>query len=430
MRFLNFRERDVVSVGHGGQLSEREADGIEKLAKFLPGGSLAWKRHAVHFGPFCGVLRTPEVTIELLPKIGRGLGTAADMRGLLVAMLAAAGELRLAKVGQADLGRQTTHLLDIFILDFCDRVRVALRGGVIALYTEKSENLNAIRGRLQLTEHLRRNAFDQSQLLCRFDERTIDNPFNCALKGVLRLLLSHSLDPRTQASVTSLLHRLDGVADRPVRVADLDALRFDRTNDHWRNVFDQVRSLLAGLFPDVRIGDGSGSALLFNMERLFEDVLGRRIMRECRKLVGRQLHVELQKPQRTLATTEFRLRPDITIQDDNQVVAILDAKWKQLTPSEPNADVSSADAYQMNAYASRYQCNRLALIYPASASCAPGHVRQFRFQTPGQSILDVVAVDIHDLAFGSTMPAGLEGVIPSERSWKQNKGVDRICVDA
>ena len=175
----------------------------------------------------------------------------------------------------------------------------------------------------------------------------------------------------------------------------------------------------------MRLGDARGSVLLFNMERLFEEVLGRRIMRESRKFIGSQLHVELQKPQLHLATTGFRLRPDITIQNDDQVVAILDAKWKQLVPSEPNADVSSADAYQMNAYASRYRCNSLALVYPASARCAPGYVREFRFQTPGQPILDVVAVDIHDLAFGDAMPAGLERVILSDRSWNQDQN-DRL----
>ena len=386
MKYLSLRERDVIRVGSDGQLSQREADSIAKLATFLPKGSLGWEHRALRFGPFCGVLRTREVSIELLPKIDRGLETTTDKRGLLVAMLAAAGKLRLAKVGQAGLARQTIHLLDIFIQDFCARVKAALRVGVIALYTERSENLKAIRGKLQLTKHLRRNAFDRSQLLCRFDEHTIDNPFNRALKGVLRLLLGHSLDPQTKSRVTSLLHRLDEVADRPVQIADLNALSFDRTNNHWRDVFSQARFLLAGLFPDVRIGDAWGSALLFNMERLFEEVLGRRIMRESRKLVGRQLHVDLQKPQRHLSTTDFRLRPDITIQDDDQVVAILDAKWKQLIPSEPNAGVSSADAYQMNAYASRYRCKRITLIYPASGRCAPGRVREFRFQTSGQPI--------------------------------------------
>lgn len=411
MKYLSLRERDLVPVGADGPLSEREADGIARLAAQLPKGSLGWEYRALRFGPFCGVLRTPEVTVELLPKIDSRLDTTTNARGLLVGMLAAAGELRLTKVGEAGLGRQTTHLLDIFIQDFCSRVKAALHGGAIASYTERTENLNAIRGRLQLTEHLRRNAFDRSHLMCRFDERTIDNPFNRALKAVLRVLLDHALNPKTKAIATSLLHRFDQVADQPVNAAALEALPFDRTNSHWREVFDQAKRLLAGLYPDVRFGDAQGSALLFNMERLFEEVLARRIRRECRKLVGRRLQVESQKPQRLLATTGFLLRPDITVRDADTIVAILDAKWKQLDPDEPNSGVSSADAYQMNAYSNRYQCERLALLYPASPRCPAGLVREFSFQTPIRPMLNVLALDIFDLVFGKSLPPELERVI-------------------
>src|SRR5690606_23749856 len=92
----------------------------------------------------------------------------------------------------------------------------ALRGGAIARYSERTENLNAIRGRLELTEHLRTNAFDRSHLLCRFDERSIDNPYNQALKAVLRILLGLALSPRTRAMVAAFLHRFDEVSDRRV----------------------------------------------------------------------------------------------------------------------------------------------------------------------------------------------------------------------
>ena len=411
MRYLTLRERDVVRVGHGHELSEREADGIAKLAEILPRGSVGWEHRALRFGPFCGVLRTPELTIELLPKTDRGSAPVAEPRGLLVAMLAATGRVRFPGVGDAGLGHQAIHLLDVFIHDFCDRVKIALRGGAIAAYIERNENLRELRGRLRLTEHLLQNAFNQSRVLCRFDERTIDNPFNRALKHVLRVLLSHAVDPQTRASVTSLLHRLDEVADRRVRVADLDVLRFDRTNERWRDVFDQAKGLLAGLFPDVRAGNTEGSALLFNMERLFEDVLGWRIARMCRTLVGAGSRVEFQRPQRTLASSDFLLRPDVTVFVHDRLVVILDAKWKELKPDEPHADVSSADAYQMNAYAGRYRCNRLVLVYPSSSRCAPGHVREFYLQTPGQPVVEVVAVDLYDLALGSGPLAGLEGML-------------------
>ena len=416
MRFLTYCEREVVSVGHGCELSETEADGIAKLSDVLPYGAVGWEHRALRFGPFCGVVRTPGLTIELLPKVDRGITSVAEPRGLLVAMLAATGRLRFPRIGDAELRHQTTHLLDIFIQDFCDRVKRALQTGAISAYIEMNENLRALRGRLRLTEHLLQNAFDQSRVLCQFDDRTIDNPFNRTLKHTLRVLLDQALDPRTRAKVISLLHRLDEVADRRVHISDFDALRFDRTNNQWRDVFDQARRLLAGLFPDVRAGDAGGSALLFNMERLFEEVLGQRILRLCRTFFNLRARVELQNPQRHLAKEDFLLRPDICIFSHDQLVAILDAKWKQLRQDEAHADVSSADAYQMNAYASRYQCNRLVLVYPASATCAPGHVREFCLQTPGRPTIDVIAVDLHDLAFGTNALFGLEGVLAKMRA--------------
>ncbi|ALA18521.1 MULTISPECIES: McrC family protein [unclassified Chelatococcus] len=419
MRRLTFRERESVSIGPVGEISELEAEGIAKLAGRLPPGVLAWGHRSLKFGPFCGVLQTEQLAIEILPKIDHDSDSSKDMRGLLVAMLARAGELGSKRVGDAGLGQQRSHLLDVFIEDFCSQVKSALRGGAIARYSEKTENLKAIRGRLELTEHLRTNAFDRSHLLCRFDERSIDNPYNQALKAVLRILLGFALSPRTRAMVTAFLHRFDEVTDRRLRVRDIESLRLDRTIRHWEPVFARARWLLSGLYPDVRTGDAAGSALLFNMEKLFEAVLGLRIRHACQLLGGGRLSVGLQGPVKDLATSGFQLRPDITIQSGDESVVILDAKWKRLDLGEPNSGVTSGDAYQMNAYASRYRCKRLALVYPASSDCLPGKITEFVLMTEERSKLEVVAVDVRELAFGSGIPPGIDGMIPIERHWKQ-----------
>lgn len=419
MRRLTFREREGVTIGPAGEISELEAEGIAKLAGRLPPGALAWGHRALKFGPFCGILQTDQLAIEILPKIDHGSDSSEDMRGLLVAMLARAGELGSKRVGDAGLGQQQIHLLDIFIGDFCSELKSALRGGAIARYSERTENLNTIRGRLKLTEHLRANAFDRSHLLCRFDERSIDNPYNQALKGVLRILLGFALSPRTRAMVAAFLHRFDEVSGRSVTARDVDALRLDRTIRHWEPVFARARRLLSGLFPDVRTGDAAGSALLFNMEKLFETVLGLRIRHACQEHAGGRLSVGLQSPVKNLATSGFQLRPDITIQNGGESVAILDAKWKRLDLGEPNSGVSSGDAYQMNAYASRYRCKRLTLVYPASGDCPPGKITEFVLMTEERPMLEVVAVDVRELAFGSGIPTGIDGMIPIERHWKQ-----------
>ncbi|PQA75088.1 McrC family protein [Brucella oryzae] len=411
MRFLTFREREGISIGPAGEISELEAEGIAKLAGRLPPGVLAWGHRSLKFGPFCGVLQTEQLAIEILPKIDHGSDSSEDMRGLLVAMLARAGELGSKRVGDAGLGQQHSHLLDVFIEDFCVQVKSALRGGAIARYTERTGNLNAIRGRLELTGHLRANAFDRSHLLCRFDERDIDNPYNQVLKALLRILLGLALSPRTRATVAAFLHRFDEVTDRRVTAHDVGALRFDRTIRHWEPVFARARWLLTGLYPDVRIGDAAGSALLFNMEKLFETILGLRIRHACQVQAGARLTVGLQRPVKNLATGGFQLRPDIIVQSGDECVAIFDAKWKHLNLAEPNSGVSSGDAYQMNAYASRYRCKRLALVYPASGDCPIGSIAEFVLMTQDRPVLEIVAVDVRELAFGSGIPAGIDGMI-------------------
>jgi len=77
----------------------------------------------------------------------------------------------------------------------------------------------------------------------------------------------------------------------------------------------------------------------------------------------------------------------------------------------------------MNAYASRYRCKRLALVYPASRDCPPGRITEFVLMTEERPVLDVVAVDVRELAFGSGIPAGIDGIIRLDRYWKQSSSL-------
>ena len=68
----------------------------------------------------------------------------------------------------------------------------------------------------------------------------------------------------------------------------------------------------------------------------------------------------------------------------------------------------------MNAYASRYRCNRLALVYPASVDCPPGKVTEFAIVTEDWPILQVVAVDVRELAYDSGVPRCIEELISND----------------
>jgi 5-methylcytosine-specific restriction enzyme subunit McrC len=64
----------------------------------------------------------------------------------------------------------------------------------------------------------------------------------------------------------------------------------------------------------------------------------------------------------------FQTRPDIIIRDrqSNAPIAIVDTKWKHLSPAIEDAKhgVSQTDVYQMMAYGQLYTCPDLLLLYP------------------------------------------------------------------
>jgi len=57
---------------------------------------------------------------------------------------------------------------------------------------------------------------------------------------------------------------------------------------------------------------------------------------------------------------KFALRPDIVINEDEQLIA--DTKWKIIKNEK---DISQQDMYQLYAYGTKYkECSKLYLIYP------------------------------------------------------------------
>jgi 5-methylcytosine-specific restriction enzyme subunit McrC len=63
----------------------------------------------------------------------------------------------------------------------------------------------------------------------------------------------------------------------------------------------------------------------------------------------------------------FRLKPDLAFRNGDSFPLLLDAKYKQLKPTDRKLGVSESDFYQMHAYAHRYQCPRVLLLYPQTA---------------------------------------------------------------
>lgn len=381
------------------ELGQKHAALLEKLEKKLPAKAWTWGNREIKFASYCGVISLGDISIEILPKIyGIEADDVGSSRKALIHMLCSARRMKLHEADTAKIDLQKRSLLDIFILHFCRRLRAQLARGMIRKYVTRKENLKVLRGKLKIGEHIKQNLVHKERLFCQYDELSADNDYNRILKYVLAIMLKEAKGNHTLQQVSELLGRFDAISDCTVNSTILDQLIFDRLNERYKPVFDQCRYFLDRLFPNVITGKKDCLALLFDMNRLFEEYVGSQLRKERRM---RDLRTREQGPHKYFARLEnssenvFGMKPDFSfINRKNQIVMIADAKWKILDEGEKNLAISQTDMYQMGSYASRYGVTSLFLLYPMQKNLTERVKIALLREIEVEATLHVVPIDI------------------------------------
>jgi len=360
---------------------------------------------------FVGVINLGKHQVEVLPKIE---GSVSQVRHNLASMVAATFGLTLHSGAQTQVGRVDETILDVMIRLFCEELWKALRQGMVRQYEVRSDNLVVLRGRLNVAQQLRHNLARADRLHCTFDEFTEDNPLNRALKAALRVLVKVVGSVGATKSVFELLFCFQEVEDLPSGSITWKQLGTDRLTQRYAPLLRMARLFIEGASPDLVSGKGDGFSILFDMNELFEEYVGRVAIRTFGQ---HGLRVSLQGPKRHLATSHigrpaFELRPDIVVSNASGPVFIIDTKWKRLKEEAAREAVSSADMYQMVAYAHRYDAGEVVLLYPHHVGLREWRARRGTYHLEGLGLVAgagpkkvvVATVDLVDL---KTIPAQL-----------------------
>ncbi len=313
---------------------------------------------------FVGAVQLGLHTVEVLPKVD---GDSKSVRRNLVLMLAVALDLNISEGEAARLARQEYGILEILIRLFSDKLFAQVHRGLVRRYECKEENLSVLRGKLGIAEQVRLNAANPERLFCRFDEFLEDNPLNQVFKAAIRLLLGVAQSLTNQRQLAELLLVFEGVSDCPRASLPWHRVVHDRLSDRYRPCFRLAELFLKDRPPDVSGGRAHGFSLFFDMNMLFEEYIGR-IARRVLQPSG--FRVTLQSPRKYLAlsnelgTQVFAMLPDVVGTGSLGVEWILDTKWKQLSAEKSKDGVAQDDMYQMYAYAQRYSCPNVVLLYP------------------------------------------------------------------
>ncbi|MGA0560693.1 McrC family protein [Larkinella sp. VNQ87] len=339
-------------------LTESEVDAV--LFFFLQKG-----RECIRVKNYVGLLETRDGTqLEILPKAA----TAGEGREILLRMLRHLQNSPFREIQSARLATSRLPLWEVFITLFLDEVVPVVTRGLQKAYVPQTENQRFWKGKLEYTEHLRRNTYHAERVVTTFDEQTTDLPANRLLKTALTYVQERARMVPNQSRIRQLLFALDDVPPSNRIAEDFRAVATDnRLFAHYQPALRWAEALLTGRVFSLSPGRYLTLTLLFPMERVFEDYVAagfRRYVTEGEVVLQESTehlindHGGLQK---------FRLRPDIVLRR-NGITTVLDTKWKQIDAAHTagNYGIDQADLYQLYAYGKKYEATNLVLIYPAT----------------------------------------------------------------
>jgi len=269
--------RDIDAASEAWRILNRLP--VSPLSFSGPEGREIWARQYV------GIIEVGEVSLEIYPKLDAALINASKgqplsseetrdsvMRSLLW-MLEVANHRDLAETATAHLEEAPTSFFDLFAYLLGKNLLPELERGVAHKYVTITDNIGAVRGRINLVEQVSRNWNRLDRMSCVWDEFTLNTPINRLFKCVCRFLserVNYLEAARLLVDCEALLSEVEDVSPATA-LRDVWNLRFDRSVERFRVAFDLGRRLLAGVGHNLGVGSANTFVFLLDMNRVFED---------------------------------------------------------------------------------------------------------------------------------------------------------------
>ena len=301
---------------------------------------------------YVGVLQTKSgLTIDIFPKIA-DKNDAERSKAVFIKMLRTLKNFPFKSSNLASLKTQNLPLLEIFISMFLCELEALVKKGIKSDYVVLDDNLNFLKGKLNINEQIKRNSVHKERFYVGYSEFLSDIKINRIIKTTLKFLYKKSNSSKNQQKIRELLFIFDEVSECEDYKNFFAKLVINRQVKHYEQTLLWCKIFLLGNSFTPHKGDDLAFALLFDMNALFESYVGNFIKKKY-------ADVSLQHSEKHLVENpkSFKLRPDIFLKGK----FIADTKWKIVKSKD---DISQADLYQLYAYGKKHECSNLYLIYP------------------------------------------------------------------
>ena len=361
--------------------NQEEKKGGERMFSIFSKG----KKRQIKTKNYVGVIETSRgLTLEILPKIFFNYSDEdynielQNTKRVFLRMLSKLKNSPFLNISSAHLKTSSSFpLLEVFIENYVEEIKKIIRTGLKSQYVNIEENLKFIKGKIIGSLNLKYNHSNKARFYCAFDEFSENMVYNQLIKSTLLKLGRISKSHYNRTNIFQILHHFESVSESNDHISDFKKLgENNRLFLNYKQAISWSELFLMNKSFTNFSGYSKNTAILFPMERIFEDYVG-----YLMKTYAQAYQIKAPDKSRYLVDkhkgkAKFRIEPDIVaINHKNNNQIIFDTKWKLLNEFQEknNYNISQSDMYQLYAYGKKYDNHcpgttepKLALIYPSN----------------------------------------------------------------
>ena len=149
----------------------------------------------------------------------------------------------------------------------CRGVSVQIKRGLIRQYISREEALASPRGKLEIGESIKTQVIRKKQLVCNYDEFSVDAYPNRIIKTTMDLLLRGSISKARKKEIRKLMIFFDGISILDIHSINWD-IQYDRNNQTYRMLIAVCRFVIKGLLQTT--ADGSTKIMDYADDAAFQ----------------------------------------------------------------------------------------------------------------------------------------------------------------
>ncbi|MXX76030.1 MAG: restriction endonuclease [Holophagales bacterium] len=347
MRNLDLRE--WTQTEEPVALSVKERDRLKVLLASIEPATGTSDAYYLTPGSTIGALEIGDLSVAIEPKlpIGRVLYLASYAMGLDF------------QEERFDFVRQPT-LVEALVPALTRAARRAFARGLLHGYRTEEDALHTVRGRIRVADQIRRRFGGPLPVEVRYDDFTDDVLANRLVKAAAdRLGKLRIRSAQSRLDLAWVAATLDNVSLVEFPSNAVPEVKFDRLNEHYREVVTLARLILRHTSIESGRGKVRANGFLMDMNVVFQEFVTRALREELKLSESAFPSDKRLLPLHLDDNRKVRLKPDLSWWDGPTCTFVGDAKYKRVQ----HAHVPNADLYQLLAYTTALDLPGGLLIY-------------------------------------------------------------------